>query len=211
MKTRMTFSAVLVLCVLLLLSTGAGTAHALYLGNPAPNFKKGDVGIGLSLSDLRDTAFLDWGLSDNGTLELLAGNLDVKGGSNGTELGVTYRHKVGQPFNLGKFPVTLGIEGGYRAARVSTNGLDLNYNQIHLGLGGSFAPIQNLNVYGTVVFERAKADTVLPVFGKVSGTETNYGLVLGTEYWVTPALVAGLEVHPGLDDDNLAIFGEFKF
>ena len=76
MKTGMTFSAVLALSVLLLLSTGAGTAHALYLGNPAPNFKKGDVGVGLSLSDLRDTAFLDWGLSDNGTLELLAGALD---------------------------------------------------------------------------------------------------------------------------------------
>jgi hypothetical protein len=203
--------AVALACLLPLLVLGwAGSARALYLGNPAPDFKRGNFGLGLSLSNDRETAFADYGLSDAGTVELQVGDLDVGASHTGLEVGLTYRHKLGQPFKLGQFPVTLGVLGGYRVARVSNPGGDLNFNQIHLGLGGAFTPVQHLNVYGALIYERAKADTVLPL-GKISGTETNLGVSLGTEYWITPSIVAGLELHPGLDDDGLAIFGEFKF
>ncbi len=197
--------------LLLCLVAWGGAAQALVLGNPSPEFKKGNFGIGAGLSDNRETLFLDYGLSDAGTLEVLAGNLDVTGGNSGTEIGLDYRHKLSASFNLGKFPTHLGILAGYRVATVDTPVGSLDFNLIDIGFGGSITPVPNLNTFAAAIYERAKADTVLPIFGKLSKTDTNLGLLLGAEYWITPALVVGAEVHPGLDDDGLAIYATFKF
>jgi hypothetical protein len=209
--TRTMRSALAAACLLpLLMMAWAPRAQALYLGNPAPDIKKGEFGLGLALSDLRATVFGDIGISDAGTLELQVSDLDVGGGQSATEVGATYRHKVGRPFKLGKFPVTIGVLGGYRLATLSHTGGDLKYNQIHLGVGGAITPLQHLNAYATVVYERSQADVVTP-FGTARGTESNLGFVLGAEYWIFDKLLAGLEINPGLDDDSIAIYAEFKF
>ena len=201
------FGALLLACLV----SWRGAARALVLGNPSPDFKKGNFGVGAALSDDRETLFVDVGLSDAGTLEVLAGNLDVPAGRSGTELGVGYRHKLGASFNLGKFPTHLGILAGYRVASVDTPVGSLDFNLIDIGFGGSITPVQNLNTFAAAIYERVKADTVLPILGKLSKTESNLGFLLGAEYWITPAFVVGGEVHPGLDDDSLAFYGTFKF
>jgi hypothetical protein len=203
--------AVAIACLMPLLVTWGGAAHALVLGNPSPDFKKGNFGIGAGLSDNRESIFADYGLTDAGTLEVLAGNLDVPGGRSGTELGVGYRHKLDTSFNLGKFPTHLGIMGAYRVASIDTPVGSLDFNLIDIGFGGSITPVDRLNTFAALVYERVKADTVLPIFGKLSKTDSNLGVLLGAEYWITPSFVAGGEVHPGLDDDSFAIYATFKF
>ena len=198
--------------LLAVLFTWAGAAQAFVLGNPSPDFKKGNAGVGLSLSDFRETLFFDYGISDAGTLQVLAGNLTpVKGGPSGTELGVGYRHKIPSSIKVGNFPLNLGVMGAYRTASINTGIGSLKYNLVDIGVGGAITPTQNLNTYAAAVYERYSADVVLPFVGKVSDTKSNLGFLAGVEYWLAPSFVAGLELHPSLQDDGVAIFGEFKF
>jgi len=195
--------------VSLLLICGVA-AQALTLGNPSPDIKKGDIAAGAGFSNDRESIFADYGLSNAGTLDVQAGDLDVGNNKTGSELGIGYRHKLDATFKLGQFPVHLGILGAYRVAHINHAGGNLNFNLIDVGFGGAITPVERLNTFAAAVYERAKSETALPV-GKLSKTETHVGLLLGAEYWVGSAFVIGLEAHPGLDDDGLALYGAFKF
>ena len=72
--------------------SGPGVALATTYGNPAPHISKGELSPGIALSDDREELYLDWGISDPGTLRLILGAVDL-GGDDGTEFGVGYRHK----------------------------------------------------------------------------------------------------------------------
>lgn len=188
-----------------------GSAHAIYLGNPAPDFMSGDVAIGLALSDLRETIFLDWGISDAGTLQFLYGNADLSLGADGTEFGAAYRHKIGEAFDIADKPVRLGILAMARIGEIEILNAEFDYTLIDIAFGGAYTPLENLNVYAAVVYERSETDIVVPPFGKVSVTDTDIGLLAGAEFWISQSFLVGLELHPGLTDDDIAVFGEFRF
>ncbi len=186
-----------------------GSAHALYLGNPAPDFVSGDVAIGLALSDLRETLFLDWGISDAGTLQFLYGNADLTLGVEGTEFGAGYRHKIGEAFDIADKPVRLGVLAFLRIGEVEIlNNVELDYTLIHIGVGGAYTPLENLNVYAAAVFERIDQEQE---GGKGSLTDSDIGLLAGAEFWISPSFLAGLELHPALENDDIVIFAEFRF
>ena len=63
-----------------------GAAFATVTGNPAPNFFEGDVGIGARGSDYRETLFLDYGATDDLTLQFLGGRVNFPD-NRGTEFG----------------------------------------------------------------------------------------------------------------------------
>jgi hypothetical protein len=192
-------------------------AEAFYLGNPAPHFKKGDMGVGLQLSDQRETLFFGIALLDSSVLEVFYGNVDADPLSDGTEYGVSYRQGVGQAFNLGDFPVTLGFLAGYRMGKFEVPFLfqnrkeEFEFTILDVGFGGDLTPLPNLNTYAAVIYERVEQELDLPVFGKVSATDSNVGLLLGVEYWALDRFIVGLELHPGLEDNDISIFGEVKF
>ena len=179
-----------------------GSAHALYLGNPAPDFVSGDVAIGLALSDLRETLFLDWGISDAGTLHFLYGNADLRLGVEGTEFGAGYRHKIGEGFDIADKPVRLGVLALLRIGEIETLNVKTDYTLLHIGFGGAYTPLENLNIYAAALFERNDTEVV---------TDSDVGLLAGAEFWIAQAFLAGLEVHPGLENDDIVIFGEFRF
>ena len=192
-------------------------AQAYYLGNPAPHFKKGDMGVGLQLSDQRETLFFDIALIDAGALELFYGNVDATPLSDGTEFGASYRQGVGQAFNIGDFPVTLGFLAGYRAGKFEVpipfqqKKEEFEFTVLDVGFGGDLTPLPNLNTYAALIYERVEEELDLPVFGKVSVTDSNLGALLGVEYWALDRFIVGLELHPGLGDTDISIFGEVKF
>lgn len=211
MKARIVRWFVLVSLVLLGLGAGGGPAQAMYIGSPTPALKKGNMAVGASLSDYRTTVFGDYGLSDAGTLEVQLSGVDFGGGVKGTEVGASYRHKLGQSFKLGDYPVHLGVMGSYHLGHESTLGFTLSSSVLQVGVGGSMTPVKKLELYATAIFERVTADTVVPFFGKVSASETNLGVNLGASYAITDQFSAGAELHPGLNDDGAAIYASYRF
>jgi hypothetical protein len=220
--SRLTTTAsvrLLVACAIFLVWTAR--ADAVQLGNPAPDLKQKDLAIGLGLSDHRTTAFLDWGITEPGVLRFLAGTFDAGFNTNGTEVGVGYRHNLGPKFNIGELPTRLGVLAQFQMASVkqefrnpitkTTESTEFKTNIIDLGFGGAITPVTSLNVYAAGVYERAQYDQSVPLFGRVSATDSKLGVLLGVEYWIAPSLLAGLELHPGLFDDDVSIYGAFKF
>ena len=193
------------------------SASAIVIGNPSPEFKKGDLGVGFQLSDLRETLELDWGMFDAGTLQVLLGTLDNEGktSSSGKEGGIGYRHKLDPSFNIGKFPVHLGIVAIFRGGKTKVLDQEFSSTVVHLGVGGVFSPLEHLNTYAVALYERSQQEKEVVRAGgvKVTTKETDSGpgAAAGAEYWITPSLVGGIEAHANLVDSTLAVFGTFKF
>jgi hypothetical protein len=198
-------------CAAMALLLWALPAAAVQLGNPAPELKKGEIGLGLGISDHRTTALFDWGIMEQGVLRALAGTVDAGFKNNGTELGVGFRYTVLPKLDLGKLPARLGMLAQFQVATVDNSGLRYKTNIIDLGFGGSLTPVERLNAYGALVYERAQFDQNVPFFGKVAFTKSKLGALLGVEYWIGGSFDVGIEAHPGLFDDDLVVFGEFKF
>ncbi len=137
--------------------------------------------------------------------------------ADGSEVGVGYRHKIMDAFNLGDQPVRLGILGTFRLGESDDAAGDLEFRQIDLGFGGAFTPVEKLNAFAVAIYRRIDVEggvTVNPagnVVGFAGGDETDIGVVVGAEYWLAENGVLGIELHVGFDDDDFAIFGEVKF
>jgi len=188
-------------------------AHAIILGNPAPNFKAGDIGVGVALDDIRETLFLDIGISEPGTLQVLVGNFEVNQ-VEGSEFGVGYRHDTGASFNLFEQDFKMGGLASFRRGTIEIEGTseEFAFSQLYIGFGAAITPVDNLNVYAAGIYERLSGEATNPVTGKkIDTTESGIGLLLGAEYWLGENIVGGLEMHPGLEDDEIAIFGQYKF
>ncbi len=189
----------------------AAQGLAATFGNPVPDFEKGQMGIGLGLSDSRATFFVDYGLTDPGTLRLLAGTLEV-GRADGTEFGAGYRHRLDETFEVAEQTVRLGGFGHLRIGQVEAGGSDAGFNQVDVGFGGSIEPVENLRPYGAVVYQRVDVDVDTNGKGKGGGgTDTDLGAVIGAEFLPSPEFLIGIELHLGFDEDDIAIFGEIKF
>ena len=181
-----------------------GAALATTYGNPAPQFNKGDLGPGISLSDDRETLFLDWGVSDPGTLRFLLGVVDL-GGDDGTEFGIGYRHKFSENVDVGDASLQLGALGMFRMGEADNNS-DVEFNQLDLGFGGAFSPVENVNAYGIAIYRRTEVEN-----RNNSVSDTDVGVVLGAELWISDGLVVGGELHLAIDDDDFGFFAQFKF
>lgn len=211
MKHPILPSITVALFLLLALTTGGGSAWALYLGSPTPTLKTGALAVGGSFSDYRTTVFGDYGVNDQGTLEVQLTNVDLGAGVSGSEFGFDYHYGLNKSVKLGKYDVQLGFLGGYWHGSESVLGVSVGSSALRLGLGGSMSPAKNVGLYGAVMYERRTYATVVPFFGTVSATESNFGLNVGGTFSLTPQAVIGVELHPGLNDDGLAVFGRYRF
>ena len=186
-----------------------GTAFATMVGNPTPRFLEGDVGIGARGSDYRETLFLDYGATDDLTLELLAGRVNFPG-SSGTEFGAGVRYKFVPKFMIGDLEAGFG---GFGFLRTGSEDADIGDNDFILldsGVGLSLVPAESLSLFASVLFRYMDLDFQTPRPDENYETGTDVGFVVGAEIWVTDGFVAGLEIHDGLKDDRLAAFIEFK-
>ena len=205
---------VLLFALAALVLSWPGSAHATVFGNPAPDFKKGELGLGIGLSNNRETLFLDWGASDAGTLQFLLGTVEIGTNTDGTEFGGGYRHKIGERFKIGESPVRLGALGFLRIGEADNGNVE--FNQLDVGFGGAFTPVELLNVFAFAVYERIEIDSAQTVNmgGNITGgskTESDIGIVLGTEYWADAKLVLGAEIHFSFDGDDLGFYAAIKF
>lgn len=211
MNTRSIRSFVLAVLALFALGVGAGPAQAMYIGSPTPALKKGDMAAGASLSSYRNTVFGDYGVTNAGTLEVQLSQVDFGDGVTGTEVGASYRQKLPQTFKLGDYRVHLGAMGSYHVGHESVLGYSLSSSVLHVGVGGSITPVKNVELYATAIYEHLTAEAVVPFFGTVSASQTNLGLNLGASYALSPPFIVGAELHPGLNDDGLAVYAQYRF
>lgn len=210
-------AAVLSVAALVLVFTQARPAHALVFGNFSPEIKGGESTIGVGLSDEQIAAMYDLGIGQ-GVLGVMAGTLEPETNVTGTEFGVSYKHKLGEVFKAGQFPVKLGVLASFRRGSLETDipaippfiaaqTVKTTLTRIDLGLGASITPVKNLNAFAGVLYERA----TVSVEGGGDATDSGIGFMGGAEYWVTPAFFAGAEIHSGLEYNDLGLFAGLKF
>lgn len=177
-------------------------AQALYIGNPVHGYESGDVAGGLAFSDERVTVFVDYGLSEDGVLEVFLGSIDFGFGVSGSEYGVGYRHRIPKGFDLGEYPVKLGIVALFRIGTVDVFGTDYTYNILNIAFAGAISPVENLNLYAGPLYHRFSDD---------AAADSKTAALIGAEYWIGEGFNAGLEKHLGLEGDELVLFGALKF
>ena len=202
--------------ILLIAVMGIGSAisfpaYALLLGNPAHSIKGGDFAVGLGLGDNRYELFGNIGLGKAGVLDLFMASEEESTLAEKDEFGIGYRHNLGKSFTVADMKIQMGVLSQIRQGTITASGLELDYMSIDLGVGGSISPLEGLNVYAAGVYERVTVDVDLGVFGTVSVTDTNMGFVVGVEYMIDEGLIAGAELHPGLDESSFIMFGILRF
>ncbi len=204
-KTGQVLLWVMLLCTAPL----TGTALATVLGNPAPEFLEGDLGLGARGSDYRETLFLDYGATDDATLQFLAGRVNFPG-RRGVEFGAGLRYKIGPEFFANSAPTRLGVFGFWRWGSEDSDIGDMDFNLLDAGFGVSVMPSQHLVLFGSAIFRHMDINfrTEEPDENYESGSDL--GAAFGVELWFTASFVIGLEIHTGLKDDNLAAYIEFK-
>lgn len=201
--------------VLLGLTMG-GESWAAAFGNPAHVHPEGGMGLGLALSDARETLFFDYGVNERGTLRLLVGRAEF-GGADGTEFGAGYRARFDKGFALSEQQVDLGAFGTVRFGEVETAGGSVSYNQLDVGFGGAINPAEAVFPYAAAVYRRISADSGLRGGGgknrgnRDGGVETDVGLVAGAEFVPGPDFLIGIELHLGFRGEDIALFGELTF
>ena len=183
---------------------GLGTARATTYGNPAPDIKEGDLAPGIALSDDREELFLDWGLSDAGTLRVILAEVDL-GGDDGTELGIGYRHKSSKRANVGDAELRLGGLVIYRLGEAD-NTAGVEYSQLDLGFGGTTTLADNLDVFGIAIYRRIETDTP-----QKSVSDSDVGVVVGAEFKLGEGILVGGEFHIGLENDDFGFYAQLKF
>ena len=186
-----------------------GAACATLVGNPTPRFFEGDVGFGARGSDYRETLFLDYGATDDLTLEFLGGRVNFPG-SRGTEFGAGLRYKFVPKFMIGNLEAGFGGFGFLRTGSEDADIGDNDFMLLDTGIGLSLVPTERLSIFASVLFRYMELDfkTIRPDQNYETGTDV--GFVVGGEIWITSWFVVGLEIHDGLKDDRLAGFIEFK-
>lgn len=182
------------------LTLGWATAQATTYGNPAPNINKGDLSPGIALSDDREELYLDWGLSEPGTLRFILGAVDL-GNDNGTEIGVGYRHKITKRPQVGDAELRLGGLVVYRFGEAD-NTPGLEYNQLDLGFGGATSIADNLDVYGIAIYRRVELN---------SKSNSDVGVALGAEFALGDSLLVGGELHLAIENDDFGFYAQIKF
>lgn len=208
-------AAMLSVVALVLVFAQARPAHAIVFGNFSPEINSGESTIGIGLSDDQIAATYDLGIGQ-GVLGFVVGTLDPDPGISGTEFGVSYKHKLGEIFKAGKYPVKMGVLGSLRRGQLESTFFGQTFKwdltRLDLGLGASMNPVKNLYPFAGVLYERATYQFVEPIFGtKTEVTDSGVGFMAGAEYWITPKFVAGAEIHSGLYSNDLGLYAGFKF
>ena len=204
-KTTRVLFWVMLLCMAPL----TGTALATVLGNPAPEFLQGDLGLGARGSDYRETLFLDYGATDAVTLQFLAGRVTFPG-MRGTEFGAGLRYKIGPKFFADSVPTQLGAFGFYRAGSENSDIGDADFTLLDAGFGVSIMPGRHWVLFTSAIFRYMEINFQSEEPDENYETGTDLGAAFGVELWFTTSFVVGLEIHTGLKDDSLAGYIEFK-
>lgn len=191
---------------LLLAAWGAGRARAVAYRDPVPQLDAQEMAAGVGLDEDRQTAFLEYGVSDRGQLHVLLGTLDF-GRADGVEVGAGYRHGLESEVKVGREPVRLAVLGIARYGQVEAGGEDFGFTQIDLAFGGD-SPVQDtLRLYGLAVFRRVDASEDID---RGDSSESDVGLVAGAELDPAEALLLGAELHGGLEE-TVALYVEYRF
>ena len=186
-----------------------GTALATVLGNPAPEFLEGELGLGARGSDYRETLFLDYGVTDAATLQFLAGRVTFPG-MRGTEFGAGLRYKIGPKFFAGSLPTQLGAFGFYRAGSEDSDIGASDFTLLDAGFGASVMPGRHWVLFASAIFRYMEINFQSEELDINYESGTDLGAAFGVELWFTTSFVVGLEIHTGLKDDSLAGYIEFK-
>ncbi|MCZ6748333.1 MAG: hypothetical protein O7D96_03495 [SAR324 cluster bacterium] len=187
--------------------------RAAVFGNPVPNIAEGEQAVGVSFTDDRLTGFYDRGVSPQGVAQLLVGLVQV-GRADGVEIGVGYRHRLDEPIELKDEVFRFGILGFARYGEAEEGNVEISYLQLDIGLGGVWSPVEKVFVFGGPIFRRVSAKVSNQGRGGGGETDTDLGLYAGGEYWMSPTMVIGGELHFGLKDifdEDLGIYAELKF
>ena len=187
--------------------------HAAIFGNPVPNVAEGEQAVGVSFTDDRLTGFYDRGVSPQGVAQLLVGLVEV-GRADGVEIGAGYRHRLDEPIELKDEVFRFGFLGFARYGEAEEGGAEISYLQLDIGLGGVWSPVEKVFVFGGPVFRRVSVEVDTPGQGGGRETDSDLGLYAGGEYWMSPTIVVGGELHFGLKDifdEDLGIYVALKF
>ena len=187
--------------------------RAAVFGNPVPNIAEGEQAVGVSFTDDRLTGFYDRGVSPQGVVQLLVGLVQV-GRADGVEIGAGYRHRLDEPIELKDEEFRFGILGFARYGDAEEGNVEISYLQLDIGLGGVWSPVEKVFVFGGPIFRRVSAKVSNQGQGGGGETDTDLGLYAGGEYWMSPTMVIGGELHFGLKDifdEDLGIYAELKF
>ncbi len=187
--------------------------RAAVFGNPVPNIAEGEQAVGVSFTDDRLTGFYDKGVSPQGVAQLLVALVEV-GQADGVEIGVGYRHRLDEPIELKDEVFRFGILGFARYGQAEEGDVEISYLQLDIGLGGVWSPAEKVFVFGGPVFRRVSVEVDTPGKGGGRETDSDLGLYAGGEYWMSPTIVVGAELHFGLKDifdEDLGIYAELKF
>ncbi|MEE8555961.1 MAG: hypothetical protein V3T00_08860 [bacterium] len=187
--------------------------RAAVFGNPVPNIAEGEQAVGVSFTDDRLTGFYDRGVSPQGVAQLLVGLVEV-GQADGVEIGAGYRHRLDEPVELKDEVFRFGILAFARYGEAEEGDVEISYLQLDIGLGGVWSPVEKVFVFGGPVFRRVSVEVDTPGKGGGRETDSDLGLYAGGEYWMSPTMVIGGELHFGLKDifdEDLGIYAELKF
>ena len=204
-------AAVLSIAALLLVFAQAKPAQAIVFGNFSPEINGGESTLSVGLSDEQIAGMYDLGIGQ-GVLGFMVGTLEPDPGVSGTEVGVSYKHKLGEVFKVDRFPVKMGVLASYRRGSLETDvpffgTIKTTLTRLDLGLGASISPVKNLNTFAGVLYERA----TVTVEGLPDVTDSGIGFMGGAEYWISPKFFAGAEIHSGLEYNDLGLFAGLKF
>ncbi len=187
--------------------------RAAVFGNPVPNIAEGEQAVGVSFTDDRLTGFYDRGVSPQGVAQLLVGLVEV-GRADGVEIGAGYRHRLDEPIQLKDEVFRFGLLAFARYGEAEEGDVEISYLQLDIGLGGVWSPVEKAFVFGGPVFRRVSVEVDTPGKGGGRETDSDLGLYAGGEYWMSPTMVIGGELHFGLKDifdEDLGIYAELKF
>ena len=195
--------------VLLLVSWG-NTAFGVVFGNPSPRFDQGDVGLGFRTSDYRKTVFLDYGITDDGTLQILAGEVDVTT-KEGTEYGVGYRQKIGDPIEMEVGSLGFGVFGFFRHGEADERDINAEFQLYDAGVGAGLKIAEPISVFAAAVIRYIELRNAPDKADRNYKPEVDVGGAVGVEFWLWSTLLLGAEQHFGLKDDHLGLYVEVKF
>lgn len=230
---------------LAVMGLGGQVAQARLLGNPVPYFTKDSMDVGLGLSTVEKdyrvtepkvcagkfcvgggtatgsdsasntTFFLDYGISDKGTLrgEVGTSSFGVSSAT-GTEIGVNYRQSFSTRKLASGKTLTLGGLAGVEFGTISGDNFGASfsgsYTEFQVAFGASIAIDKGLNVYGAGIVDIFDGSMSASGMTFKFSSANPIGVYGGADFAVTPEFRIGGEYHL-IFEQGWAIYGLYKF
>ena len=222
MRTIMLKSAVIAAALL----AWGGLALAQVQGNPVPELKPGQLGLGLGLEQFNRELRVEDGGSDDldfrrmtfqvnygagegammqGFVTLVRAEPDKGDSYDGQEFGVGYRQNVDVKIPVGEDGIQTAVLGAVRYGDLG-DGDTFNYIQLDLSYGGAFAATKQFDIYGGLLFSEIWGE----IGSKSVNSEHNLGLFAGVEFTMAQSLLISAELH-ALHELGFGVLIQYNF